>query len=87
MGFKFLTSEQDQYGINYVPEPNEEIHTSILYYRSEVNLDTLGEIEYDNLLRRERIKMIESFWMDGRISQEIISQDNNGFTLRTEIII
>lgn len=87
MAFKFLTSEQDQYGINYVPEPIEEIHTSIIYHRSEVNLDTLGEIEYDNLLRRERIKMIESFWMDGRISQEIIYQDNNGFTLRTEIII
>lgn len=87
MGFKFLTSEEDQYGINYVPEPNQEIHTLILYHRSEVNLDTLGEIEYDNLLRRERIKMIESFWMDGRISQEIIYQDNNGFTLRTEIII
>jgi uncharacterized tellurite resistance protein B-like protein len=41
---------------------------------------------WEHLIEEQRKKLIEDMWEQGMISHTIISQDENGFTLRTEII-
>lgn len=84
MGFKFFdnTPDEPDFGENYVPEPID----NTVYLRLERNRDTISDEEWYDILRQEREVLIERMWVQGRISHTIISQDENGLTLRTEII-
>ena len=56
------------------------VFTSILR-----NRDAISDQEYTHLLRQQRVQLIESMWESGQVMHTIVSQDDNGFTLRTEI--
>jgi hypothetical protein len=85
MSFKFLTedtpNEPEYLEENYVPEP---MNNSV-YLRLERNRDTITEGEWNSILERQRTILMEHMWTQGQISHTIISQDENGLSLRTEI--
>ena len=47
--------------------------------------DTISNDEWLHILRQQRIQLMEYMWDSGMIMNTIISQDEYGFTLRTEI--
>jgi hypothetical protein len=47
--------------------------------------DSIPEQEWNHILERQRQSLIEYMWRQGYIMHTIISQDQYGFTLRTEI--
>lgn len=47
--------------------------------------EDIPELEWNYILERQRRSLIEFMWNRGNISHTIISQDESGFTLRTEI--
>ena len=56
-----------------------------VFLRLERNRDTISENEWNYMIQLERRKLIEYMWEQGMIMQTIISEDENGFSLRTEI--
>lgn len=84
--FKFLTSN--------VPDEPEHIEferfrpqlteaTRIL--RMNINRNDIGEEQFYQMLRQERTRFMEDLWRNQYVRQEIIYQDEFGFTLRTEL--
>jgi len=49
------------------------------------NRNTINELEWNYILQRQRNSLIEYMWRQGYILHTIVSQDENGLTLRTEI--
>ena len=49
------------------------------------NRDTISDEEWNSIITRQRHVLIDYMWTQGMVTTEIISQDENGFTLRTEI--
>ena len=49
------------------------------------NRDTIPDEEWNSIITRQRHVLIDYMWTQGMVTTEIISQDENGFTLRTEI--
>lgn len=47
--------------------------------------DTISNEEWLHLLRQQRIQLMEYMWDSGMVMNTIISQDEYGFTLRTEL--
>ena len=85
MGFKFFdnTPDEPDFGENYVPEPID----NTVYLRLERNRDTISDEEWNSILERQRRILMVQMWGQGQISHTIISQDENGLTLRTELIV
>lgn len=94
MSFKFLNKDEEEQPqiINVVVnnEPSEDNRLSInnrpaVFLGLNRDRDTISEQEWETILRGQRTHLIERMWEQGMIIQTIISQDENGFTLRTEI--
>lgn len=49
------------------------------------NRDTISDDEWNSIIQQQRSRLIEHMWQEGMILHTIVSQDENGFTLRTEI--
>jgi hypothetical protein len=49
------------------------------------NRDNISDEEYAHLLIQQRRNLMDLMWERGNIMHTIVSQDENGFTLRTEI--
>ena len=49
------------------------------------NRDTISDEEWNSIITRQRHVLIDYMWTQGMVTTEIISQDENGFTIRTEI--
>jgi hypothetical protein len=85
MGFKFLNTNE----IPDQPEPDYLRLTTdnrpAVFLNLMRNRNDIDESEWTQMLRRQRINLIEYMWEQGMISHTIISQDEHGFTLRTEI--
>ena len=47
--------------------------------------DTFSDEEWSYLIKEQRRRLIEHMWEQGLIIQTIVSQDEYGFTLRSEI--
>lgn len=47
--------------------------------------DTISDDEWNHILERQRQSLIKYMWEQGMIIQTVISQDQYGLTLRTEI--
>lgn len=47
--------------------------------------DTISNEEWLHLLRQQRVQLMEYMWDSGIVMNTIISQDEYGFTLRTEL--
>lgn len=50
------------------------------------NRDTFSDEEWSYLIKEQRRRLIEHMWSQGHIMHTIISQDENGLTLRTELL-
>ncbi len=48
--------------------------------------DSISDELWMNITRGQRMRLIELMWHQGMIMHTIVSQDDNGFTLRTEIL-
>jgi len=49
------------------------------------NRNTIDDNEFNFILEQQRRNLMEHMWETGMIVQTIVSQDIDGFTLRTEI--
>jgi len=47
--------------------------------------DSLSDEQFADICKEQRMQLIESMFEQGQLTQTIVSQDNIGFTLRTEI--
>lgn len=85
MGFKFLNN------ISETPTDNPNYNILSIDNRPAVfinlnrNRIDISELEWDYLLQEQRKNLIDYMWEQGLISHTIISEDENGFSLRTEI--
>ena len=99
MNFKFLTNKKDKFNqlvdfqVNIPPVPRVPLDIPIdtdepLYrtFRTNILRGEYTEEQFNNLLLEERNRFMRDMWNVGFIRHEIISQDENGFTLRTEFI-
>lgn len=71
---------------NIEPTPLSTDNRPAVFLNLNRNRDTISDEEYTHLLREQRRLLIERMWESGNIMHTIISEDENGFTLRTEII-
>jgi len=98
MGFKFFKQEDENDISNQlrneliaeqmdfdVPQVLSTDNRPAVFLSLNRNRDTIDETEWTHTLRRQRVNLIEYMWEQGMISHTIISQDANGFTIRTEI--
>jgi hypothetical protein len=92
MGFKFLNTEQSPDQPEYITQErfNELVEHQLnnrpaVFLNLNRNRNTIDETEWTYLLRQQRVNLIEHMWEQGMISHTIVSQDINGFSLRTEI--
>lgn len=61
------------------------IEPPAVYLRLERNRDTISDDEWNSIIQRQRSQLIELMWQQGIVMHTIISQDDNGLTLRTEV--
>ncbi len=66
----------------YEPLP---VSTSVIL-RVPRNRDDISDEIFGDLCKAQRLQLIEKMWLQRQVTQTIISQDENGFTLRTEIL-
>ena len=102
MGFKFLNQnipEQPEYitqerfnelvGHQLTMNVNNPLSTHnrpAVFLNLNMDRDSIPEQEWNHIIERQRRSLIEYMWQQGMIMHTIISQDQNGFTLRTEIL-
>lgn len=99
MGFKFFNNnEEDLDGpmelvfndpqniTHHFNVQTGDINTTV-YLRDIRDRNLIPEDEWYDILRTQRNRLIEEIWRNGNIIHEIISQDENGYTLQTRIII
>ena len=90
MGFKFLDQNiPDQPA--YVIEEANQVPLTIdnrpaVFLNLNRNRDTISDQEWNSIIQRQRSQLIEYMWQQGMIMHTIISEDEYGFTLRTEIL-
>lgn len=91
MGFKFLNKDNE---LNLPTEErfNELVNHRLttdnrpaVFLRLERNIDTISEDEWNSIIKQQRHLLMNLMWENGMVSHNIISQDENGFSLRTEI--
>lgn len=56
-----------------------------VFLQSNRGRDTFSDEEWSYLIKEQRRRLIEHMWEQGLIIQTIVSQDEYGFTLRSEI--
>jgi hypothetical protein len=101
MGFKFLkdnVSDQPDYItqerfnelVGY--QLNMNVHNPLtvdnrpaVFLNLNRERDTISDDEWNHILKRQRESLIQYMWEQGMIIQTVISQDQYGLTLRTEI--
>lgn len=72
-----------------LPQYDPELHgpqDAVIFLSLNVNRDNISDEQYQHILRQQRTALIERMWQQGDITHTIVSQDDNGFTLRTEVI-
>ena len=101
MGFKFfennIPNEPDhitEEGFNDLVNHQLTLNTqntlsidnrSAVFLHLSRNRDNINELEWNHILQKQRKSLIENLWRQGYITHTIISQHENGLTLRTEI--
>lgn len=101
MGFKFLkdnipdqpehiTQERFNELVGYQLNMNIQTPLSVdnrpaVFLNLNRERDSIPQQEWEHILKRQRESLIQYMWQQGMITQTIISQDEYGLTLRTEI--
>jgi hypothetical protein len=102
MGFKFLNQNipdqpetveavQDRFMelVNHRLENQLALSTDnrpAVFLNLSRNRDTISEQEWDSIIHAQRRQLIEYMWQQGMVMHTIISEDEYGFTLRTELL-
>jgi len=68
------------------PTPLSVDNRPAVFLNLNRNRDTISEQEWNSIIQRQRSQLIEYMWQQGMVMHTIISEDNNGFSLRTEIL-
>jgi len=68
------------------PTPLSVDNRPAVFLNLNRNRDTISEQEWNSIIQRQRSQLIEHMWQQGMVIHTIISEDQNGFTLRTEIL-
>ena len=50
------------------------------------NRDTISEQEWNSIIQQQRVQLMEYMWDQDMVIHTIVSQDEYGFTLRTELL-
>ncbi len=90
MGFKFLNTEEVPYepiGVqeNYINTLPHESGVPTVFTRINRNRNDLSDREFEVFLTSERHKLFYRLWNNQHISHTVIYEDDNSFTVRTEI--
>lgn len=100
MGFRFFDkNENDDQSFERIFDEAErleaqldrydpELHGSpepAVYTRINRDRDSITDEEWDSIIRQQRHALIEHMWRQRWVTTTTISQDENGFTLRTEL--
>jgi hypothetical protein len=97
MGFKFLSKDPDQPDyitqerFNELVEYNLQndirpvITEVVSHYRTTRPINEIGQYEVLHIQKQQRYQLMDKLFEEGFISHQIISQDENGFTIRTEV--
>jgi hypothetical protein len=93
MGFKFLENNIPNEPEYITQERFNELvnHQLTIQNRPAVflnlnrNRNTIDENEWNYLLQQQRRNLMDHMWEQGMIIQTIVSQDIDGFSVRTEI--
>jgi hypothetical protein len=56
-----------------------------LFISFPTNRNEMNDRLYEDICKAQRVLLIERMFDNGLVTQTIVSQDDNGFTLRTEI--
>ena len=88
--FKFLDKNQPEprtvrYNQETFMRDRTNNHMTASYFRMTVPRNEISDEEFLRILARERHRYVELLWNNEEIRQEIIFQDNTGFTIRTEL--
>jgi hypothetical protein len=97
MGFKFLSKDTEQ--PDYIDQDRfaelvgYNLRNNIMpvitevtgHFRSNVSRQNISDEEWLHILKQQRYRLMDKLFEEGFISHEIISQDENGFSLRTEV--
>lgn len=102
MGFKFLNNNIPQQPDYITQERFNELvghqltmtthhplstdNRPAVFLNLNMNRDSIHEQEWEHILARQRQSLVEHMWREGMIMHTIISEDQYGFTLRTEIL-
>jgi hypothetical protein len=63
----------------------ERQRATALFLNVPRNRNEISDELFADISKAQRVQLIEKMWEDGLITHTIVSQDDNGFTLRTEI--
>lgn len=93
MGFKFFNKQRQvtlttRERFNDLVEYENRLTTDnrpAVFHNFDRNRGEISDREFEILIMNERRKLIEYMFREGMIIHTIVSQDENGFTLRTEI--
>ena len=90
MGFKFLSNIPDEpltFGEMQLTYNVQEEFPQVQYFRDPRNPNDVSDAEWNLILEHERKRLVEAMFINNNIVHTIVSQDENGFTLRTEIFL
>lgn len=93
MGFKFFRRDQAPQTVERTYHRFEEQiaqqlttdNRPAVFLRLERRRNDVSNREYEIVTMNERRKLIEHMYREGMIMHSIVSQDEDGFTIRTEI--
>ena len=94
MGFKFLKQQEAPAEPEHITQERfrqlVEHQLSVdnrpaVFLHLNRNRNTIDDNEWNYILLQQRRNLIDYMWENGMIVQTIISQDIDGFSLRTEI--
>ena len=90
MGFRFFQKDEDAFERIFdeaerLEAELERQRATTLFLNVPRNRNEIDDELYADICKAQRVQLIEKMWEDGLVTQTIVSQDENGFTLRTEI--
>lgn len=102
MGFKFLKQQQPPDEPAHITQERfrqlieHQLHNTInplsvdnrpaVFLQLNRNRNTIDDNEWNFILQQQRRNLIDYMWEQGMVVQTIVSQDIDGFSLRTEIL-
>jgi hypothetical protein len=87
---EYITEERFNELVGY--QLNMDVHNPLstdnrpaVFLTLTTTRDGIPQQEWEHILERQRQSLIQYMWQQGMITQTVISQDEYGLTLRTEI--